>query len=314
MPMAPSYPRKEVGTSMADEPDVPDLGMDDAALDDPAFDELRAALRELDFLHPNAPLTETIPADVAARIDLALAQESALRSADLHDNVVALASAGAPATGASSRRSGPAWGGILVASSVAVLAVVLGVGVLRGSGSSSTVVAGDAVGGSVAATSAPAAEAFAAPAPSAADGEASLDAGVLAAPQRMSFAGMVPPTRMLVDSDVDYTSAALPQQVSTVMDDLEVPTTATSVPATELVADPMPAGGFTSSAEALRNCITKLTKAAASTVMLVDRSTFEGQDAGVVVAPEPPPSTLVRVWVVDPDCNVIRQINIEIEH
>jgi hypothetical protein len=309
MTVPPSYPRKVVSTRMADEQDIPDLGMDDEAFDDPAFDAVRAELGDLAFLRPDDSATEPMPGDVWDRLSLALAHESAQRAAATHENVVALAP---PDLAAGPRRSGPRWGSILVASSVAVIAVGLSVGVLRGSGSSSNVVAGDAVVASALTTTAPAAAAFAAPAPTAPAGGSSFDAEVLAAPQRMSFAGMVPPTRMLVDSNVDYTDDQLPQQVSTVMSTLDDPSPKATAAPTELMASAIPAGGFTATAEALRNCITKLTQAAESTVMLVDRSTFEGQDAGIVVAPEPPPSPLVRVWVVDPDCNIEKQLTIEL--
>ncbi len=80
-------------------------------------------------------------------------------------------------------------------------------------------------------------------------------------------------------------------------------------------------GGFTQSWDALRACLTWLAKSAQAQALVVDRATYEGVDAGVVVAPasqvdpatSPPPSTTVEssmgtldVWVVKPECQQVK--------
>jgi hypothetical protein len=223
---------------------------------------------------------------------------------------------------ASTRASRTArWGGGLVAASVAVVAIGLGVSVMRGgSGADVAVVAGGAPASSVAASQK---LAEAAPAPSNAAG---LTAEDLQAPQDFSFAGIAP-AHMLVDSDTDYTATGLRSQVKSVLrefgisNEQQVATVMTEPPATEVVeAVDVPPSGFTTDEQTLRDCITKLTQLAEATALLVDRSTFEGSDAGVVVAPEyvdaaapRPDMSRLRVWVVDPDCDITMEIRIRME-
>jgi hypothetical protein len=185
------------------------------------------------------------------------------------------------------------WGGGLVAASVAVVAVGVGVTTFQGNGSGGAVVAGDA----------------AAPA-------ASLAALSAEAPERLAFAG-ISPAHMLVDSDTDYTAAGLRSQVRDVLtsfgvDDEEQAKQVMAAKTPVVVEDAgVPATGFLSSEESLRDCITKLTQDAEATALLVDRSTYEGQDAGVVVAPDEPPVASapdmneLLVWVVDEDCDIL---------
>lgn len=199
------------------------------------------------------------------------------------------AEADAPAT-----RRTPAWmrwGGGLVAASVAVLAV--GVAVTTFS-----------------------------------DGSGS-DQG----PTTMSFAGMAPPALRLIDSETDYTAADLGAQVSTVLAEMgmepEVAMTAMKQAPAEM---PMPAEIVTAAPEpiavlesprSLRDCITKLTNLATSTALLIDWSTFDGQEAGVVVTPEypqeagrpvsEPDMSELDVWVIDHDCDVKAGIHIRMK-
>ena len=171
------------------------------------------ALAKLAFLRPDAPDAPgldvdsdeptTMPDWAWERISHALAAESEIRA---H---------GAPAVPTRSSRA-TRWGGGLVAASVAVVALGLGVTMLRGA-ADVAVVAEDAPPASVVAEP-KALEAAGA----AAAADAPLTTDVLAGPEQMSFAGMVPPTQMLVDSDTRYTEGGLRQQVRSVLSKLGV--------------------------------------------------------------------------------------------
>ena len=263
---------------------------------------VRAALGELSFLRPDHEpgpdeqgLVEPMPEWAWARITSALAAEQptpARRPSRL-----------------------VRWGGGLVAASVAVLAVGVGVTAFQGSGSGGAVVAGDP-GASVMAdgsdgdSAVAGAAAFEAAAPVVED---------LAAGRQLSFASMVPPVFRLIDSDTDYTASGLKDQVEEVMASTGMPASASAVEKTmaeepdPTVMSDVPADGFTESAESLRDCITKLTRQDTSTALLVDRSTFEGSAAGVIVTPDDPeapaaPMEEVAVTVVDPDCDLIMKV------
>lgn len=266
--------------------DVDDEGIDDT--------HVREALRDLPFLRPDDPsgsdastsepfTIEPMPDWAWARISTALAAEQSAGSRHRPSRLVR-------------------WGGGLVAASVAVVAVGIGVTAFQGSGSGGAVVAGGEAD-----AAAPSAAAFEAAAPLTKD---------LAASRELSFASMVPPVFRLVDSDTAYTAAGLKDQVEDVLTSNGMPASAAGVeqamagsPAPVVMSD-VPADGFTRSAESLRDCVTKLTREEGSTALLVDRSTFEGAAAGVVVAPEAadPPMDELEVMVVDPDCNLIMKV------
>lgn len=224
--------------------------------------------------------------------------------------------AGAEVIDLASRRPGRAtrWAGGLVAASVAVIAVGVGVTAFQGNGSEGTMVATEQVAAQLAPAGSAAADARAfgaSPAPLA-DDEA---AGALATP-KLTFAGMVPPTLRLVGSDTDYTASDLGTQVSNVLTRIGLPPEKAKqemqveAPQTVVMPEVAPIG-FLSSAQALRDCITKLTKEAESTALMVDMSTYQGQEAGVVVAPDYPDTAAdpapdmseLEVWIVDPECD-----------
>lgn len=274
--------------------DVEDAGIDDT--------HVRAALADLAFLRLSAEPGDVQPSDIEpmpewawARITSALAAEQA---------------AGSPRRPSRLLR----WGGGLVAASVAVLAVGVGVTAFQGSGSGGAVVAGDpgvtALSEGSADAAVAGAAAFEAAAPAAEE---------LAASRQLSFASMVPPVFRLVDSDTAYTATGLKDQVEEVMASTGMPASTAAVeqamaaePEPTVMSD-VPADGFTESAESLRDCITKLTRQETSTALLVDRSTFEGSAAGVIVTPEAPdapaaPMEEVEVTVVDPECNLIMKV------
>ena len=277
--------------------DVDDEGIDDT--------HVREALRDLPFLRPDDPSglptsdLEPMPDWAWARITTALATEQA---------------------GSAARRPPrlARWGGGLVAASVAVVAVGVGVTAFQDSGSGGAVVAGSA-------TSAASAAAGSVPtAAGAAAFEAAPLTKELAATRELSFASMVPPVFRLIDSETPYTAAGLKDQVADVMASAGMPTSSTAVeeaisgPVEPVVTTDVPADGFTSTAESLRDCVTKVTREAEATALLVDRSTFEGAAAGVIVAPEgagaqaasaeDPAVEELEVMVVDPDCNLIMKV------
>jgi hypothetical protein len=264
-----NYPR-----DVDDERDPADLAAVEQAL--AGLDFLRP-----DFLRPDGPEpVEPMPDWAWDRISTALAAETARAAA-------------APASGRSRLAR---WGGGLVAASVAVIAVGVGVTAFQGDGSGDAVVAG------------------AANAPAASVAALSAEAG----PQSLAFAG-ISPAHMLVDSDTDYTSTGLRSQVRQVLSafgvgDQEQAKQAMAPDApVEVEVDAVPRTGFLASEESLRDCITKLTEDAEATALMVDRSTYEGQDAGVVVAPEDeavasaPDMDELLVWVVDEDCDILVQ-------
>lgn len=275
--------------------------VDDDA-DPEALAAVQRALADLTFLRPDAEdgiAATPMPDGVWERISAALAAE------------------GAPA--ATSRPAGSSrllrWGGGLAAASVAVVAVGVGVTAFQGSGA---IVAGDAPVATAAAELAPLAET--APEADSADGVEAADEAApaaLAAPRQFSFAGMVPPALSLVDSRTDYQPAALQGQVTRLLERVGfTPKQAMPTPSEAMdLPEDVPATGFTSSPRSLRDCITKLTEQEDSTALMVDRSTFEGQDAGIVVAPDydvpaaqEPDMSMIEVWVVDPDCDVTMKI------
>jgi ketosteroid isomerase-like protein len=237
------------------------------------------ALAGLDFLRPDGPTpVEPMPDWAWDRLSTALAAEAAR-------------AASAPSSGRSRLAR---WGGGLVAASVAVVAVGVGVTAFQGNGSGGAAVAGDAA------------------APAASVAALSAEAG----PERLAFAG-ISPAQMLVDSDTDYTAAGLRSQVRSVLssfgvgDEEQAKQVMAADAPVEIEAADVPTTGFLSSEASLRDCITKLTRDAEATALMVDRSTYEGQDAGVVVAPEDAPLASapdmneLLVWVVDEDCDIL---------
>ncbi len=262
---------------MADENYPRDL---DDEVDPADLAAVEQALAGLDFLRPDGPAPdEPMPEWAWDRLSTALAAETARASG----------------TASSGRSRLARWGGGLVAASVAVVAVGVAVTAFQGDGSGGgAVVAGDAG------------------APAASVAALSAEAG----PERLAFAG-ISPAQMLVDSDTDYTATGLQTQVRQVLSafgvgDQEQAKEAMAADApVEVEAAAVPPSGFLASDESLRDCITKLTADANATALLVDRSTYEGRDAGVVVVPEEAPVASapsmdqLLVWVVDEDCDIV---------
>ena len=100
---------------------------------------------------------------------------------------------------------------------------------------------------------------------------------------------------------------------------LKVPAGGHPDPAKTVPLAAMPVGdGFTASWQALRDCVTWLTQSPDAQALIVDRATYDGNAAGVIVAPAtlpdadlstPSPTVTVDtgqgvfdVWVVNPEC------------
>lgn len=287
----------------------------------PEFDEPMAMLAGLTFLRPDAPNDPAIgpiPAWAWDRIDAALTAESQDRSAaEATADAVVVPLDSAPSRASRSGRAGYRWvGGLVAAALVVVVGGVVVTSLRTTSDSSDAVVAAvafattenaaaeDAAAGT-AATGGPVAVAEAAPAP------------------KMGGSGWVQPARMVLASGTDYTPAALGTQVTNLLDGVGIDTAdeARAMPVDAALAS-VGTGGFTASMPALRDCVTALTESTQSQALVVDRATYQGNDAGVVVAPtyddatatsvSPAPTTTLTtdmgeldVWVVNPDCSVV---------
>lgn len=283
------------------------------------FDDVTAALADLPFLRPDqAPAApEEMPAPVWDRLAAALDAEAAARAVDAHENVLAFptaAAAAAPVADAPPRSRALRWAGGLVAASVAVVAVGVGVTVLRGGGSGGAVVANDAptivtasaVGKSVAPQeltagvaeaapgaaspfSAPQADAASEPPTSPSVAAAPADASPSAPQLRSGDTTVVEPVaaKMVMATGTNYVPENLQAQVIDLLDTVgaDTPAEAAALPVEPPDAWPVGTGGFTTSMATLRDCITALTQSAKMQALVVDHSTYSGADAGVVVAP-----------------------------
>jgi hypothetical protein len=324
---------------MADD-QLDDDPRDAERFDSVRFDDVEAALAAAPHLSPTAEVSEPMPDWAWERLSAALGTEAAARAVATHDNVVPIGSPAPPIVASEPRKF--RWVGGLVAASVAILAITIGVRVTGGTSSSGGIVAADApkIVSTLAATlpatpgAAPAPQAF-----SAAEAGPSSDAvagGVLpsgpspaTSPNLRSntTAPTDPPAKMVIESNTQYTQAGLTGQVKTLLDRLGVHSAreAALMPA-QPVQWPVE-DGFTSSWKSLSDCLGWLVKSPSPQALVVDRATFEGSDAGVIIVPadqvdasvSPPPTASVTsslgtmdVWVVNPACR--HQVDSILEH
>lgn len=263
---------------------------------------------------PSAPM----PADAWSRLSAALSAEAPL-SAEVPLSAQAAPTAEAPPAGqlppdvpdaplaagadvvplhAGGRRRGssglPGWWRGVAAAAVAVLAVGIGVQVLRGGGSPGPV---------------------AGPAPGPAAG---------------AQAAVAIPARQVLASGTSYTAARLKDQVRGLVDRAEDALRATDPAGSDSsaagsveeagtgedatagsgagpavaahAAAPVGTAGFTATAAGIRDCVLALAGSASVEAMVVDRATYEGRDAGIVVLPTDPQAATLDVWVVAPEC------------
>jgi hypothetical protein len=299
------------------DPDDPDhVDPDDLAL-------VESLLRGLSDLRPaDAPRggpvgsDDPMPEAVWQQLATALAAQSVAR----------------PAAGGTRTSRTARWAGGLVAASVAVVAIGVAATVLR-SGGGTAVVAGEvptSAAVEVAKVAPPtpsalAASAFAAAeaAPPAPSTTAGADQAADSTSADSTAGGVQPAARVVLDSQTAYQPATLRTQVSSMVKDAGFATlreAMTKQPPTSA----MPVeGGFTGSWQRLRDCVTRLTSSDQKQALVVDRGTYSGVDAGVVVAStdaegqgasasSPPPTAVLAtpvgtfdVWVVDPECEQV---------
>ena len=184
----------------------------------------------------------------------------------------------------------------IAAAAVAVVLVGVGVSVMRPTGS--TVADAPAPSAPTPAQTAVAAKAEAVPDAAVQAPPPSIGPMVgAAAPQTRS---MIMPTRFLMSTGTDYTSEAIDQQVDGLLQKVGAasPALAGAMP-TPTAMTPVGEAGFTADLAALRDCITGLMHSSASTALIVDRATYDGGDAGIVIVPQ---VDQVDVWVVGPHC------------
>lgn len=212
-------------------------------------------------------------------------------------------------------RIGGKWVGGLVAASVTLFAVGIGVNVLNSdSADQNSVVAGASTKGDQS------------------QGAQSQQELTSASPQVIQ-AGFVPPAVEVIESGSDYNSSNLRDNVTRLLSKLGIkkPMDIFMTPVSDMTSKKMTkATGMTGSLESLRNCLNEITKSESSQAIFVDRATFQGMDAGVIVIPmvmfkgmdtlttsddrmkfaydlESSGADLgaLDVWVVGPDCGTL---------
>jgi hypothetical protein len=302
---------------------------DATRFDEEPFEDVQSILRELSHLDPDRStreslLTEPMPDWAWDRLAQALATEASARAASTHDNVVAFPPAATRSgTAVSPAGAGPRrfrWVGGLVAASAVILAVTIGVQVTGGGSASGNLVAGGA-----AATFAEKAGPTALAAPQAFDAatapSAPADSAVAAG------AAVEQPAKMVMESNTQYTQAGLTGQVRTLLDRLGVHSASeAALLAPQAVTLPVE-DGFTTSWDRIRDCLSWLAKSPTVQAVVIDRGTFDGSEAGIIIAPAaavdpnvtPPPTATLEsslgtmdVWVVDPTCR--KQVDSIMEH
>lgn len=194
------------------------------------------------------------------------------------------------------RSLGTKWVGGLVAASVTLLAVGIGANILTSTGSSNTD-----------------------PSPI-----------VAGATPELVQAGFVPPAVTVTASGEDYSPQNLTATVTRALNRVGVTTPLDyfRVPVKKM-ATTTPSG-MMQNESTLRNCITELTKSETSQALLVDRGTYLGKEAGIVIIPfamakgmDSVPNTAERfavgqailgkdsylsfldIWVVGPGCGTV---------
>lgn len=287
---------------------------------EPEFPHVRDALRSFSHSLDAEPITP-MPEDVWEQIQTALALEASASVVDLSDiratsnersHRSRFQRQGFQRQSSQRQSIGTKWVGGLVAASVTLLAVGIAVNILTPEESGQVVA--DA---QVAEASLPAAEALA------------------STPQVMQ-AGFVPPAVAVMSSGTDYTPTNLTSTVTKVLEKVGVraPSDYFRVPLQKLA---MPkSDGMTQSDATLRDCITAITQSETSQALVVDRATFMGKEAGVIVIPfamfdgmDSVPSNpdspdngeriswgekilargsdleVLDIWVVGPDCGTV---------
>lgn len=270
-------------------------------VDDPGL--LRAeALESVWFIDPSSPGWAkddlAMPEDVWSRLSRALRDEAIDRSAvDGTVPITAALSRGRSEREAASARRPAARSRSWLMGSIAAGVALLGVGVVVQSVQSSREVP------------------LVAGAPQA--GPQLRGAPAMEEPAPLPASTIDPPARRVLASGTDYQPQTLRSQVVDLLEGLGA--TQPGDLASMQTDGPTTVGtdGFTATLPALRACITGLTQSELAQALIVDRASFSGDDAGLVVVPEDfvlvggdeptataqTPSGAVDIWVVEPDCS-----------
>ena len=278
---------------MIDEDPAAELTPEQLALLTEALAEVRFLAADESPSGVSSP-SSNIPPDVWMRISASLEAESATRHPRL-----------ASVTQLRPRRR---WLPAIAAAAVAVIAVGVGATVMR---PAAVTVADAPAAAPVPATNVSAdARKSAAPADA-----ATLSAQVAATPMVGGAApttrSMIMPTRMLMSSGTQYTSTQLDTQIDGLLSQVgaTTPELISAMPTPDAVTT-VGTTGFTADLTALRDCITGIMHSHSASALIVDRATFDGGDAGIVIVPE---AAQIDVWVVRPECtatspNVVRHV------
>jgi hypothetical protein len=208
---------------------------------------------------------EVMPTSVWEQIATTLSLESADRV--VPDSPAALGSDPAVLELDSYRkhRIGGKWVGGLVAASVTLFAVGIGVNVLSSDPvDQNSVVAGAPAEG------------------------VQTQASLAATSPQVLQAGFVPPAVEVMESGNDYNSSNLRANVTSLLGSLGIkkPMDIFMAPVKDMGSHKMTkTTGMTGSLESLRKCLNEITKSDSSQAIFVDRATFQGMDAGVIVIP-----------------------------
>ena len=215
----------------------------------------------------NAQPVEAMPSHVWEQIATTLSLESTDRV--VPDSPAALSSDPAVLELDSyrKRRIGGKWAGGLVAASVTLFAVGIGVNVVNLDSSDQNSVVADA------------------PIPE----DQVADSGSLsAASPQIIQAGFVPPAIEIMESGNDYDSLNLREIIDRILRKIgvEKPMDMFLAPVQNMEAKKMLIrSGMTGSVDSLRKCVTEITNSDSSQALFVDRATYQGMDAGVIVIP-----------------------------
>jgi len=238
------------------------------------FRELTGNLRAFGQFLDSEPV-ESMPTSVWEHLATTLSLESADRV--VPDSPAALGSDPAVVELESyrKRRIGGIWVGGLVAASVTLFAVGIGVNTLSSDTDDRNVV--------VAGAQPELAELVQVPTPDVADSGA-----LTATSPQIIQAGFVQPAVEVMESGHDYNSANLKDTITRLLSTIGInkPMDMFMAPVHTMEAAKMTKStGMTASLETLRNCLNEITKSESSQAIIVDRATFQGMDAGVVVIP-----------------------------